>query len=330
MSDKIETKTESFEEKALLRREANKNKTPEQEPAIAGLQRGKIGKITISRVIVGSNLFGGGAHSRNLKYVSQLMRKYFTPEKCLETLQLCEENGINTNIGNYALVNRFNQERGGNMQCIAQIDPARYDWSDDKNPDGSISTTVEQIRVAVEKASDGGCVGAFLLGCRGDRWTKANRLDLINEFVYLVKKNGMFAGIGGHDKLVPMTCEKQGVDTDFYFKTIHPETYWSAIPKDQRKAFLVDSFGAGDHDCMWEQWPAETIEFMRTMDKPWIGFKVLAAGAVQPSEGFRFAFESGADFTCVGMFDWQVRENVKIAKEALEANEVRNRPRKWH
>jgi hypothetical protein len=319
----------SFEEKTLMAHQAKPQQSVEKEEPIKGLPMGKIKDVSISRVIIGSNLFGGGAHARNLKYVSQLMRRYFTEEKRFETLQLCEANGINTNIGGISLINRYNKEMGGKMQVIGQLDPDHYDWSDDKRPDGSITTTKDEIRKEADEAAENGCIGAFLLGCRGDRWVKSNRLDLIDEFVTAVKKNGMIGGVGGHDKRVPIACEKAGIDADFYFKTIHPETYWSAIPEEQRIPFQVDSFGPYDNDCMWELWPEDTIKFMQDVKKPWIGYKVLAAGAVQPKEGFRFAFESGADFVCPGMFDWQVRENVKIAKEVLEDERVQNRARPW-
>jgi len=46
--------------------------------------------------------------------------------------------------------------------------------------------------------------------------------------------------------------------------------------------------------------PQETIEYMATLKQPWIAFKVLAAGAVEPQAGFKFALEGGADFLCVG------------------------------
>lgn len=319
----------SFEEQALLTHQAQAAEPPSVETSVSGLPKGKIGNVAISRVIVGSNLFGGGAHARNLMYVSELMKRYFTRDKILDTLQLCEENGINTTIGAIGTVGRYNEERGGKMQVIAQLNPADANWKDDADPGGSITTTKDDIRRSVEGAAKAGCVGAFLLGARADRWVKAERLDLIEAFVSLVKKSGLIAGVGGHDKRVPMDCEKAGIDVDFYFKTIHPQSYWSAIPKEHREPFLVDSFGPNDHDCMWEQYPEETIRFMRTLKKPWIGFKVLAAGAVHPAEGFKFAFENGTDFVCSGMFDWQVRENVRIAKKVLSEDTVKNRARPW-
>jgi hypothetical protein len=58
---------------------------------------------------------------------------------------------------------------------------------------------------------------------------------------------------------------------------------------------------------------------------PWIAFKVLAAGAIPPARGFRYAFENGADFILVGMFDWQIEEDTRLTREIL-ANLNRTRP----
>ncbi len=103
----------------------------------------------------------------------------------------------------------------------------------------------------------------------------------------------------------------------------------ASISQDERVPFQVDSFGEKDNDCMWELYPDDTIKFMSRVTKPWIGFKVLAAGAIPPKEGFRFAFENGADFIAPGMFDWQVSGNVKIAREVLADLAVKERARPW-
>jgi hypothetical protein len=67
---------------------------------------------------------------------------------------------------------------------------------------------------------------------------------------------------------------------------------------------------------------------MKGVQKPWIAFKVLAAGAILPKDGFRYAFENGADFICVGMFDFQVVENVNTLNEILGS--LKERERGWY
>jgi hypothetical protein len=66
---------------------------------------------------------------------------------------------------------------------------------------------------------------------------------------------------------------------------------------------------------------------MKKIEKPWIGFKTLAAGAIHPNEGFKFAFENGADFIAVGMFDFQITEDTVIARDVIAG--VKDRPRPW-
>ncbi len=45
---------------------------------------------------------------------------------------------------------------------------------------------------------------------------------------------------------------------------------------------------------------------MRTLKKPWIAYKVMAAGVIYPKDGFKYAFDNRADF--------QVRKNTIIAR----------------
>ena len=59
------------------------------------------------------------------------------------------------------------------------------------------------------------------------------------------------------------------------------------------------------------------MEYMKGLPQPWIAYKVLAAGAIHPKDGFRYAFENGADFICVGMYDFQIVDDVNIALTVL-------------
>lgn len=290
-----------------------------QQNSTAGLPMGKIGNVRISRLICGGNLIIGSAHDRDLIYVPALMRHYFTDRKIMETWQLCEEVGINTMIGPvnspYAygedptlrVLKRYRDEFGGQIQWIAQTYPKTFDLT------GSIQTAI-----------DNGAVGAFIHGGIGDNWVKNDRVDLLAKAVELIRKNGLIAGCACHDIEVPMAMEKAGVELDFYMKTLHHGNYWSATPKDQRSGY-----SSTPNDNMWCLKPEETIEFMRTVKKAWIGFKVLAAGAIHPREGFRFAFENGADFINVGMFDFQIREDALIARSVLADVSRKGRPRSW-
>jgi hypothetical protein len=128
----------------------------------------------------------------------------------------------------------------------------------------------------------------------------------------LIKKRGVVAGIAGHALAVPRACEKAGVNPDFYMKTFNSKRYWSAGPQPRL-------------DSVWEETPQETMAFMQEIEKPWIAYKVLGAGAIHPREGFQYACENGADFLCVGMFDFQIAENVELARQALEKAKGRNR-----
>ena len=58
------------------------------------IQQGKIGNMEFSRLMLGGNLIGGHSHARDLSYVSPLMRRYNTPAKIRETLEIAESKGI--------------------------------------------------------------------------------------------------------------------------------------------------------------------------------------------------------------------------------------------
>ena len=58
--------------------------------------------MEFSRLMIGGNLLAGYAHSRDLPYVSTLMRRYNTPQKIRETLELGPSDQVHEGIGNGA------------------------------------------------------------------------------------------------------------------------------------------------------------------------------------------------------------------------------------
>jgi len=80
------------------------------------------------------------------------------------------------------------------------------------------------------------------------------------------------------------------------------------------------------HDNMFCHNHEETVAFMQDVKVPWIAFKVLAAGAIGAREGLKFAFENGADFVCLGMFDFQVKQDVELSLKAIAESKSRKRP----
>ena len=250
---------------------------------------GRIGNVSISRLICGGNLISGYAHSRDLIYVSPLLKHYHTEAKVMETWSLCEEHGINTMIayaGDRHCVSMYQKyrKRGGKIQFLAQIDPDPRD-----------------MRAAVNDALEADAVGAFSWATRRpvgareggrphcrDRRPRQGR-DII-------------AGVAGHELRTPRVCEAGSVDPDFYVKTLHDRQLLVEAPAGSG-CDVIANYGI---DNYWCQEPENVIGFMSRVARPWIAYKVLAAGAIHPRDGFKYAFQNGADFAAVGMFDFQV------------------------
>ncbi|MHC4457434.1 MAG: DoxX family membrane protein [Planctomycetota bacterium] len=288
-------------------------KIDEELLKVAGkLPFGQIKDLNVSKLILGANLIGGFAHARDLIYVSDLFRHYNTERKIFQTLMLAELSGVNSIIlvpWQMDVVQKYNRLYKGNMQQIAMVD------------------STEAVDAAISK----GASAIYIIGNHCDWTVQDGKVDELGELLDYIRSKGYSAGLGAHSIQALIACDEAGIEPDFYVKTLHHDNYWSAHPMQNRIPFSVDTEKSPDHDQFHDNmfclFPDKTIDFMKNKQKPWIAYKVLAGGAIHPDDGFKFAFENGADFICVGMFDFQVVEDVNITIDVL--SKVTNRERPW-
>ena len=289
---------------------------PVQATNAGAMPTGRIGDMEISRLLLGGNLLTHYTHSRDLKYVYALATHYNTDEKILETLAIAEQNGINTlvvhNVRSTIAILQEHRRRGGKMQWITCTFHALV---------GGLARFNREIEQLVDSGTDAlyvsGVEADTICGFRNPTWgdhaaerTKPADLDLLGKAVDLAKAHGLPTGLAAH-RLGPIEdCEKAGIDVDFYLKTFHAHDYPSATI---------------DYDSSFCPAPEKVAEFMQTVTKPWIAYKVMAAGAIPPQKAFQYTWDHGADFVLAGMFDFEIEEDARLIRE-LFPGAKRQRP----
>ena len=260
---------------------------------------GQIGDLKLSRMFLGGNLIGGWAHARDLIYVDKLVKAYHEDWRVFRTFHMAEACGMNTILCNPQLsrvINDYWKKEGGKIQYI----------SDCGHRDGPMA--------GIRSSLEGGAHSCYIQGEISDRYVRDGKFKELEESLAFIRKQGMPAGIGAHKLETIKGCVEHGLIPDYWVKTIHRTNYWSARPEGPKC------------DNIWCENPQDTAAYRATLEQPWIGFKVLAAGAIRPEAGFPFAFESGADFICVGMYDFQLVDNVNLVASILDRQIDRKRP----
>ena len=233
---------------------------------------------------------------------------------------LAEKAGINAiNIGwpSNPVLQKYKKVTGSKITVISQVAPKM-----DKND------YFCEINAAID-------CGADILQIQGN-WTdtlsRDNKFDVLVKMLEKMRGQGYVAGMGAHSVEGLIRCEEQGIIPDYYMKTLHHDRYWSAHPVENRTSYEVMGGNSPDHnkfhDNMFCAFPEKDVAFVERAKIPVMGFKILAAGAIEPRDGFNWALQNGADFICVGMFDFQVVNNVNTAIDVL-AN-LKDRKREWH
>lgn len=281
--------------------------------SMATMPVGRIGNLRVSRMLLGGNLLTHYTHSRDLRYVYNLTAHYNTEDKIHETMALAEAHGINAlSIHNppgiISMLKRYRQRHGGKIQWIVC-------------PIAELTDDMRAYREMAKELVDEGTDALYLWGVRSDPLCAQGRMDFVRKAVEIGKDLGVPSGVAGHDLNVVVQCEKHDIAADFYIQTFHHHNYPSGPKPHELKNPYSEIPG------YWCRDPKQTIEVMKNVTKPWIAFKVMAAGAIPPKDAFRHTFENGADHMLAGMFDFEIAEDTKIVNETLGS--LKNRTRPW-
>lgn len=270
---------------------------------------GKIGNMKVSRLIAGNSLISGNYCARDLGYVANLAKTYNTEDRILMTLKSIESSGINTifltfrNFQDYQLLNYW-KEWGGKLQWISELQ----------------TSDINKIEPLLERNLKIGASAICISRETCDKWVASKEYDNIQKAIDIVKKYNIPVGIGGYYNETFAFALKEKLYPDFYFKSFHKDTYWSAHPDRNREYMEVYSETTCDHNKfhynLWCRKPEEFAELMKNTNIPWIAFKTNAAGAIPFQEGFEYSIKNGASFVCSSLYDFQVGDSVRSLKRA--------------
>ena len=249
--------------------------------------------LQVTRLLLGANPFGGFSHQSQAR--NEEMAAYHTPERILETWERAEAAGINTMITNNTSPNVMEALETylsgvGQLQWIAQVNARDASGMPD----------------AVDRVVDIGCRALYFHGARIDSLFAERDEDTLRAWFEHARSHDVPIGVAAHSPEAHLWVDSLGV-ADFH-----------AVP----------FFNCGSlHDGRGLKFklrdlPAAT-DCIRTIQRPCIAYKIMAAGRIDPQMAFEYAFGhiKPTDVINVGMhrgdLDDMIEQNVAMVQGAL-------------
>jgi hypothetical protein len=320
------------------------------------LPKGKLGKYDISRIFIGCNPIGGFSHARDLRYVGTLSKNWHTPQKTKETWALAEASGINLAAlisRQYNVFNEYKKETGSKMLSVCQCYMGQAGdrlstfreavglgadmiYTQGEVTDNLYKTNaLDELFAAMEYTRSQGVL--FGVGAHSVQTIiNSARLGVRPDFYFKTFHHDNYWSASPRSGRIEITPQAEATGQQV---AAQPAGTNRAAESGVSAARANPAPLAGsplapriDHnavnDNIWDLFPEQTIETFKNIAVPLIGFKTMAAGAITPADGFRWAFENGADFICAGMFDFQLVDDVNTAIDVLASLGTRERP--WY
>jgi len=245
-----------------------------------------LGKFRVTRLIAGGNPIGGFSHtSLNL---SRHMLEYFTIERIAEFLTSCEREGINTwqfdHMEKPIAALRMIRERGSRLQFVC--------LHAERKSDAPLKKVIEDMQ-PIAFVHHGGVTDSLF---------REGKFQQVRDYLKKVHDLGVLAGVSSHSPENIKRIADEGWENDLFMTCF----YYVSRPKDQQQK-LLGKVVMGEP--FFESDPVEMTEVIRQVEKPCLGFKILAAGRACDRQktveaAFKFAFEriKKTDAVFVGLY----------------------------
>ena len=249
--------------------------------------------LNVTRLIIGANPFGGYSHQNPER--DRSMVSYYTKERIFETWQRAEAAGINTMVTNTETPHVVEATQkylsgGGRLQWIAQAGTA----------------SLEDMPGCVDKAVETGASALFFHGGIVDNLFAAGDETTLRQWVSHTRRHGIPIGSAAHSPEVHYWMDNMDL-LDF-----HVVCFFNC-------GSLRNSGGHRFHLTN----ALQATECIRRLRKPCIGYKIMAAGRIDATMAFEYAFDNikSTDVVNVGMHrgdkDDMVEENAGIVQRLL-------------
>ncbi|MBU0607756.1 MAG: hypothetical protein KKI08_07695 [Armatimonadetes bacterium] len=249
--------------------------------------------LTLTRMLIGANPFGGFSHQNPERDVE--MKTWNTPERILETWERAWMAGINTFVTNnetehvIETTKRYLDDKGP-MQWIGQLAMRSH----------------PTMMHSLDEAKEFGATAAYFHGGYVDGFYKEQDAKTLEEWVAHAKSIGLPIGVAGHSPLVHDWVNSLDL-VDFHVVCI----------------FNCGSLhtGTGHRFQLADLPPA--YECIQRIEKPCIAYKIMGSGRIDPLMAFEYCFDhiKPGDVCNVGMHrgdkDDMVEENVAMVQAIL-------------
>ncbi len=257
----------------------------------------KIGKLNVSKLILGGNPFSGFSHHSRERDLE--MKNYYNVAQIKKEFSIAEELNVNTFLGRAdhhvmrTLLEYWNE--GGKIQWIAQTCPG-----------------VGQVEMGIFNALEGNAKACYIHGGQMEYMMAQNDLNKVPRYIKSIKRKGMAAGVAGHDPRVIEWAE-ENLDVDFYMCSYYHPTNRGKNPK--HEPGVNEYYNEEDRDYM--------VKLIQGLSKPAIHYKVFAAGRNDPKEAFEYVakYLRPQDAVCIGIYTKEMpnmlEEDLKLLEQAL-------------